>query len=441
MAPQILYLNDAFVDTSCQPVRMTPADRTTIRDDGVYVLGYARTPFAKFGGALREVRLPELGAMAVVEALRRSGVAASEIDEVVIGVNFPGSERSVARQVALRAEVPEDRVAFTVDRACCSSLAAISLSARALVLGEAETAVAGGAENLSRVPYFLTDMRWGKRLGGVTLTDQLVVACPYTGVPRAVQAAVEAATFAIGREEQDAWAFRSQRHYAQAAESDFFSAEVVPVVTVDERGRDVTFAVDEVPRPDTSLEALAALRTVNGSATVTAGNAPDLSSGASAIVLASGRRVKRDGLEPLAQIESWAMASGPPQNIASMPAEAAKLALARADVALDDVDVIEINEAFAAVPLVTTRALAAGDAGVEGSLRQRTNVNGGAIAIGHPTGATGARLVMTALSELARRGGGRGLITICGGIGEAEALVVRALAQSTGASAEEPQEA
>jgi acetyl-CoA C-acetyltransferase len=276
--------------------RMTTIEPDTIRDDGVYVLGYARTPFAKFGGSLRAMRLPELGAIPVVEAVRRSGLAPAEIDEVVMGVNFPGQERSVARQVSLRAGVPEDRVAYTVDRACCSSLAAVSLSARALALGEAEAVVAGGVENLSRAPYFLNDTRWGKRLGNITLTDQLVVSCPHTGIPRAIQVAAEAAAFSVGREQQDAWALRSQQRYAKAASTGFFSAEIVPVVTVDQHGHEQTLVDDEVPRPHTSLEGLAALPTVNGSTTVTAGNAPDLSSGASALVLASGRRVRRDGL-------------------------------------------------------------------------------------------------------------------------------------------------
>jgi acetyl-CoA C-acetyltransferase len=370
---------------------------------------------------LRTVALPELGAHAVGAALRRAGVAPGQVDEVAIGVNFPGSERSVARQVQLQASIPDDRVAYTVDRACCSSLAAINLASRGVRSGDVQTAIAGGVENLSRVPYFLETARFGQRLGDVVLTDQLVVSCPHSGVPRAVQAASEAASLGIFREEQDEWAWRSQQRYATALSAGFFEDEIAPVATTDGSGRDVALDHDEVPRPSTSIAALRALPTVYGSSSVTAGNAPDLSSGAAVVVLegaSSGAHAT------LATIVGAAAAAGDPQHIASMPAVAGQLALKHAGLTLDDVDVLEINEAFAAVPLVTTLVLASGDLDAAVRLRDRTNVNGGAIAIGHPTGATGARLVMTAVAELRRRGGGTALVTICGGIGEAEAVVL-----------------
>jgi acetyl-CoA C-acetyltransferase len=389
----------------------------------VVLLAAARTPFGKFGGALRDLPIPQLGAIAVGAALGRAHVPSEVVDEVAIGVNFPGAERSVARQVLLAAGLPEERVAFTVDRACCSSLAAITLASRGLRLGDTTVAVAGGADNLSRVPFFVQDLRWGKRLGGIELADQLVVSCPYTGVPRAVQAATEAAEFGIGREEQDEWALRSQRRYEEARSAGRFDKEIVHVdTTVD--GRPVRLEADEPPRPDTTLEGLARLRTVNGSATVTAGNAPDLSTGASAVVLASSSYARNVETEGLATLRGWSMASGHPQRIASIPAEAAMLALKKANLELADVDLIEINEAFAAVPLVSTAVLAGGDSGLLRDLRDRTNVNGGAVAIGHPTGATAARLVMTSIFELHRRGGGTALVSICGGVGEAESVVV-----------------
>jgi len=365
--------------------------------------------------------LPELGAHAVGAALRRAGVEPGQVDEVAIGVNFPGSERSVARQVQLQASIPDDRVAYTVDRACCSSLAAINLASRGVRAGEVQTAIAGGVENLSRVPFFLETARFGQRLGDVVLTDQLVVSCPHSGVPRAVQAATEAASFGIFREEQDEWAWRSQQRYATALEAGFFEDEIAPVATTEDSGRDVALDHDEVPRPSTSIEALRALPTVYGSSSVTAGNAPDLSSGAAVVVLEGA---SSGAHETLATIVGAATAAGDPQHIASMPAIAGQLALKHAGLTLDDVDVLEVNEAFAAVPLVTTLVLASGDVEAAVRLRDRTNVNGGAIAIGHPTGATGARLVMTAVAELRRRGGGTALVTICGGIGEAEAVVL-----------------
>jgi acetyl-CoA C-acetyltransferase len=391
----------------------------------VVVAGYARTPFGKFGGALRGLRLPALGAVAVRAALSRADVDPAAVDELAIGVNFPGSERSVARQIQLRAGVPDDRTSYTVDRACCSSLAAVTLASRGLRLGDTAVAVAGGVDNLSRVPYFLETARFGSRLGDLRLVDQLVVSCPHTGVPRAVQAATEAARYGVGRDEQDEWALRSQERYQRALAGGLLAAELVPVDEPDEDGRRVSLDRDEVPRPDTTLAALAKLPTVNGSTTVTAGNAPDLSSGASALVLMSQEAARGHGVTVRARLFGFAMASGDPQRIASMPARSARLALQRAGLQLSDVDLLEVNEAFAAVPLVTTLELADGDRRRAEKLRERTNVGGGAVAVGHPTGATAGRLVMTLISQLTARGGGTGLVTICGGVGEAEAVLVR----------------
>jgi acetyl-CoA C-acetyltransferase len=391
--------------------------------NSVQVLGYARTPFGRFGGSLRATSLLDLGAHAVTAALERAAVDPAAADELVFGVNFPGSDRSIARQIQLRSGIPPDRVSYTVDRACCSSLAAITLASRSLRLGESSIAVAGGAENLSRVPYFIESARFGQRLGDIVLADQLVISCQHTGIPRAVQASVEAAAYGIDRAQQDEWAHRSQEAYARAQQSGFFADEIAPIEIEERPGLPSTMSDDEPPRPRTTLEGLAKLQTIYGSDTVTAGNAPDLSSGASALVLAHDS-VER-GSNPPAILFGWSMASGDPQHIASMPAVAAQLALTRTGLALHDVDVLEINEAFAAVPLVSTLLLAGSDAAELHQLRQRTNVNGGAVAVGHPTGATGARLVMTTINELTRRGGGTGLVTMCGGIGEAEAVVVR----------------
>ncbi|MCW2976584.1 MAG: hypothetical protein JWM06_1865, partial [Actinomycetia bacterium] len=394
------------------------------RQDSVAIVGAARTPFGKFGGALRSLSLPELGSHAATAALERAEIRPDEVDELALGVNFPGSDRSIARQVALRAGVPEERNAYTVDRACCSSLAAIGMAVRSVRAGEAGVALAGGAENLSRVPYFLEDMRWGNRLGNIELVDQLVISCPHTGVPRAVQAAVEAAEYGIGREEQDEWALRSQQRCADAVAHGRFDPEIAPIDVPLGDGAVRRVDVDESPRPHTSLEALGRLPTVNGSTTVTGGNAPGLSTGATSVVLMPAEEAARRGIQPLATVLATTMASGPPQKVASIPAVAARRVLERAGVSLDDVALIEINEAFAAVPLVSTLVLAGGDARAAERLREKTNVNGGAVAIGHPTGATGARLVMTLAFELARRGGGLGLVTICGGIGEGEAVLI-----------------
>jgi acetyl-CoA C-acetyltransferase len=393
-------------------------------DDDVVLVAGARTPFAAFGGALRDFAIPELGSVAVREAIRRANLEPSSIDELAVGVNLPGSDRSIARQVSLRAGIPDEKVAYTVDRACCSSLTAITMVARSVRAHEARIGVAAGAENMSRVPYFLDDFRWGHRLGDVTLRDQLVISCPHTGVPRAVQAANEALEFSVGREEQDRWAVQSQTRCAAAVSAGRFVDEIVPVDVGAGGGAPAHLSADESPRPATTYDALASLPTVYGSRTVTAGNAPGLSTGASAVVLTTRAIARSNRSAPIARVIATAMVSGPPERITSIPAVAAARVLDKAGVHLSQVKRIEINEAFAAVPLVSTLMLADRDRIRAKRLRELVNVNGGAIALGHPTGATGARLVITLVNELRRQGGGIGLATICGGIGEGEAILL-----------------
>jgi acetyl-CoA C-acetyltransferase len=383
-----------------------------------------RTPYGAFGGTLKDLSLPELGGIAIAEALRRAGVRSNEVDEVDLGVNLPGGDRSIARQALLIAGIPETANANSVDRACCSSMAAITMARRGLQAGDARIAVAGGTENMSRVPYFVHDMRWGNRLGDIHLTDQLIIADPMTGKPRAVQASDEALEFGIGREEQDRWALRSQERWRAAHEAGRFEDELVPVDVPQRKGALLRFETDESPR-DTTLEKLGGLSTIYGSRTVTAGNAPGLSTGASAVVLMTDEAAAERDVKPLARMIGWGQVSGHPDRLASIPATAARAALARAGLTIEDIDLVEINEAFAAMPLVTTKVLADGDDARTEALRERTNVNGGAIALGHPTGSSAARLVLTLAHELRRRGGGLGLATICGGIGEGEAVVLQ----------------
>jgi acetyl-CoA C-acetyltransferase len=390
----------------------------------IAILGAKRTPFGKFGGALTPLTIPELASHAAKAALAEAGVAPDRVDEIVLGVNLPGSDRSIARQAALKADIPDDRTAYTVDRACCSSMTAISLGARSIMVEDAQIALVGGAENMSKVPYFLEDMRWGHRLGHVQLTDQLVISCPYTGVARAIQASDEALEFDVGREQQDGWALRSQQLAAAAIEAGRFDDQIVPI-EIEDRGGTIVVDRDENPRPNVTLEGLAALKPVYGSRTVTAGNAPGLSTGSSQLVLADPALAERDGLAPIATLLATARASGHPAKIASIPAVAIRRVIERGGVDLDQVDLIEINEAFAAVPLVTTLVLADRDLVGAEALREKVNVNGGSIAIGHPTGATAGRMTMNLIRELRRRGGGIGVAALCGGIGEAEAALVR----------------
>jgi acetyl-CoA C-acetyltransferase len=391
----------------------------------VVVLGAVRTPFGKFGGTLKDFTLPELGEIVIVEALKRAGVPAADVEEVAMGVNLPGSDRSIARQAALRAEIPPTVPAFTVDRACCSSMAAVNMVSRALRLGDAKIVVGGGTENMSHVPYFIHDARWGKRLGDIVLKDQLIISCPYSGKARAVQAGEEAIEYGVGREEQDRWALRSHQRVVAGQEAGFFEAETIPVEVPQRKGPPILFERDEEVRADSTLEKLARLRTVYDSPTVTPGNAPGLSTGAAALVLATKSEAERRGLKPLATIRTWAMAAGHPDKIASIPAAAAQKALDNMGMTVDDVDLIEINEAFAAMPLVSTQILGGGDPDKIEAIREKTNVNGGAIAIGHPTGASAARLIMTIIYALRDRGQEWGLAAICGGIGQGESVIVQ----------------
>ncbi|MEI6362991.1 MAG: thiolase family protein [Actinomycetes bacterium] len=399
--------------------------------DDIAVVAAVRTPFGKFGGTLRDFTHPQLGAHVVRHALERAGAAPELVDEVAFGVNLPGADRSIARQVLVDSGIPPEKVAYTVDRACCSSLAAITLASRSLRVDDARLAVAGGAENMSRTPYFLTQQRWGHSLGDITLKDQLVIACPMTGRPRAVQAGEEAVEYGITREQQDEWAARSHHLYIAARDAGKFSEEIVPIEVDMGREGVIEFSADESVRADTTVEKLAKLKPIYGNPTVTAGNAPGLSTGASALVLTKVGNAQANGMTPLATLHGWSMASGHPDRIASIPAQAIRLALQRTGLTLDDMDVIEINEAFAAVPLVSSHIMAGRDEVAAEELRKRINVNGGAIAIGHPTGATAARLVMTAMYELRRRYAANpsrayyGVVGICGGIGESESVVIR----------------
>ena len=390
----------------------------------VVIASAVRTPFDKFGGVMRSETTVKLGSHVVKEILRRAVVDPAEVDETYIGINMPTSNRSIARQITLDAGMPPENNSTTVDRACCSSMVAIAMAKRAIELGEAKITIGGGSENMSNVPYFLEDLRWGKRMGHVLLKDIMIVSCPYTGEPRAKQAGEVGLQHGITREMQDEWAYRSQMRYQEAFKANKFKDEIIPYTVHTKKG-DIVVDVDQAPRADTTLEGLAKLKTVNESPTVTAGNAPGLNTGASGLVLMSATEAKRRGVTPMATFISHAQASGHPKYIATIPAFAAQKALDKAGMTIDQMDMIEINEAFAVMPLASTLLMGDNDPAKVKVIRDKTNINGGAIAIGHPTGATGGRLVMTMAYELMRRGGGYGLCTICGGVGESEAFIIR----------------
>jgi len=390
----------------------------------VVIVSAVRTPFDKFGGLMKSENTVSLGSFVVKEAMERASVDPAEVEETYIGINMPTANRSIARQISLAAGMPPEANSTTVDRACCSSMVAIAMAKRAIELGDAKITVGGGSENMSNVPYFLEDLRWGKRLGDITLKDIMVVSCPYTGEPRAKQAGEVALQYGISREMQDEWAYRSQMLYQDAFKAGKFNDEIKPYVIRTKKG-DVVISEDQAPRADTTLEGLAKLKTVNQSPTVTAGNAPGLNTGASALVLMAESEASRRCVKPLATIVAHAQASGHPKYIATIPAFAAQKALAKAGMTVEQMDVIEINEAFAVMPIASTLLMGNQDTARVEAIRAKTNINGGAIAIGHPTGATGGRLVMTMAYELQRRGGGYALCTICGGVGESEAFIIR----------------
>ncbi len=395
------------------------------RDNDVVVVSAVRTAFGRFGGSLRGVDVLTLGEMVIREAVRRSGVQPAQVDKVVMGLFMPRLKGIAARCAALDAGLPETTRALTVDRACCSAMTALGIGYRDLQLGGSQIFLGGGMENMSRTPYLIEDLRWGKKMGDVVLEDRLVIRAAYGGSPLAVDAGEVAVEHGIGRQEQDEWALRSQQRYAQAYAAGRFQDEILPVVYHDSRGREHTLDIDEQHRPQATLEGLAKLKTVYNSPTVTPGNAPGLNDGASACLLTRRATAERLGLEVLGEIVTYAEVAGPPRMVAAVPAEAIRQALSQADMRLDDLDLIEINEAFAAMPLVSTHRLGEGDPVRIKKIRDMTNVNGDAIAIGHPTGASGARLVMHLLYELRRRGGGLGCAAVCGGASQGDAMIVR----------------
>ena len=392
----------------------------------VVIVDGARTPFDKFGGVMKDLNTIELAAHVTRKLIERNPVTPEDIEEYYLGINMPSSHRSIARQAALTAGLPVTVNATTTDRACCSSMVAVAMAMRAIQLGDADIAIGGGSENMSNVPYFLEDLRWGKRLGEVVLKDILYVTCPYTGEPRAKQAGEVALEYGVTREMQDEWALRSQKRYDEAFKAGKFEDEIVAIELPQKKGDPLLVKDDQSPRPTTTIEALAKLQPVNQSPTVTPGNAPGLNTGAALILLMSEDEAKKRGVKPLATFIAHAQASDHPKGIASIPAHAAKKALKKAGMTIEQMDIIEINEAFAAMPLVSTLLLGDKDETRITAIREKTNVNGGAIAIGHPTGASGARLLMSMAYELRRRGGGYGLCTICGGVGESECFIIKA---------------
>jgi len=398
----------------------------------VVVVSAVRTPFGKFGGTLKDVPSIDLGAMVIREVLQRAKVRGEEVEETYYGVAVPGEvglETDVpARQATLKAGLPGDSVSITLDRACCSSMAAVRLGYRAIKAGEIEIALGVGAENMSRTPLVVPPyVRWGSRLGSIELWDGLF-GLGYKGFnPVSVDTGEVALEYGISREDQDRWAYGSQMKYAKAFSAGKFvlGEELMRVEIPQGKRPPIILEQDEFPKPDTTLEKLSRLPLVYGSPTVTAGNAPGLDTGASAILIMSEKKAREKGLKPLARIVSMIATATTPRLIAAIPGFTIQRVLEKAGMSLDQIDLIEVNEAFAAMPLVSAKILSNGDPEKMKSILEKTNVNGGAIAIGHPVGASGARILLTMIYELRRRGGGIGVASICGGLAQGEGAIVQ----------------
>ena len=391
--------------------------------ENVYIMGAVRTAIGKYGGSLKSVPAHQLGALVVREALNRSGVADDLVDEVILGEVRQSTEASnIARCVALEAGLPETVPGFTVNRLCASAMQATLCGCQEIWCGQADTSVAGGTENMSRAPIYLRGSRWGGNKN--TLVDSNIeagsTAAPAsiygTGLSMTRTAENVAERFNISREEQDAFAVESQRRAAAAIQAGYFKEEIVPV-EVKEKKNTFIFDTDEFPRPSTSMEVLSKLKPiVKADGTVTAGNSCGLNDGAAALVLMSEKKVKETGLVPMARIIDITTAALDPSIMGYGPYYSTQKILQRTGMSLDQIDLIELNEAFASQSVACIR-----DLGLDPG---KVNINGGAIALGHPLGCTGARLIVTLLHNLKRTGGRIGLATLCIGGGQAMAALI-----------------
>jgi acetyl-CoA C-acetyltransferase len=388
-----------------------------------FLVAAARTPIGKYLGALADVSAPELGAIVLKETLRRANLPADQVDEVIVGnVVQAGLGQNPARQAALKAGLPDTIAAFTVNKVCGSGLKAVMLAAQAIRAGDVDLILAGGMESMSRAPYLLQNVRQGWKLGDQKAVDAMVhdgLWCAFEDWHMGCAAEHIASKCGIGRAEQDRFAVQSHRRAAAAWDKGAFAAEIVPV-TIGSGAKAKTLAQDEGFRPDSSIEGLARLKPAFSAAgTVTAGNASMLSDGAAACGVASHAACKRLGLKPLARIVAYATSGIAPKDIFLAPIRAVRQVLDKARLTMQDIDLFELNEAFAAQMLACNQDLKIDEA--------KINVHGGAIALGHPIGASGTRVLVTLLYGMHQRGAKRGLASLCLGGGNAVAMIVESV--------------
>ncbi len=388
----------------------------------IVITAGVRTPFGKLGGALASLSAVDLGAAVIREALERSKVPGAQVGQVIMGTVVPaGLGQIPARQAAFKAGLPAEVPALSINKVCGSALKAVNLGALLINAGEAEIVVAGGMESMSNAPYLIEKARFGYRMGDGALVDAMIrdgLWSPSDDVHMGVYGTTGAREWDISRREQDEWALRSQQRYAAALAAGKFAEEVMPIEVPQGRGKTVTVERDEAPRPNTTLEGLAALKPafeVDG--TITAGNAPGVNDGATAMVLMTRAAAERLGAPVLATWVSGGEAALDPHRMSAVPAYAIQRALERARLQLKDMELVEVNEAFAAVTLVVNKIL--------GLDPEKVNVDGGAVAVGHPIGASGARILMHLIYEMRRRGARHGVAGICSGTAQGDATIVR----------------
>jgi len=390
--------------------------------DNPVILSGVRTPFGKFGGSLMSLSAIELGAIAMREAMQRADIDKGDVTHNIMGcVVQAGLGQVPSRQAAFKAGLGREVTSDTVNRVCASGMRAVTLSNDLIRLGHHQLIVAGGMESMSNAPYYSFGTRWGVKSGNTDLVDGVMLdglTDPMLSVPMLSHGSKVAAEEKLGREEQDAWALRSHQRALAAIDSGIMAEEIVPVIIPDKKKGEITVDTDEAPRRDTSMEALAKLKPAfDPNGTVTAGNAPGLNDGAAALTVASPEYAKAHGLKPLARILGYGEAAWDTPYLAYVPAMAGQNALKKLGMTVDDLDLVEINEAFANVTLISMKKL--------GLPEEKVNVNGGAVALGHPIGASGARLIITLIHELRRRGGGIGMAAICSGTAQGDAIILQ----------------
>ena len=386
----------------------------------VVIASAVRTAVGTFGGALRDIPAIELGKIAVQEALKRAKIKPEQVEEMILGnVLTAGQGQNPARQVLIRSGIPKEVPATTINKVCASGLKSVMMAAQVIKAGDAEIVMAGGMESMSMAPFLLSGARWGYRMNDGALIDGMIhdgLMDIFNRYHMGITAENVAEKFGVSRQEQDALAFRSQQNAGKAIKEGRFKDEIVPVLIPQKKGEPVAFQVDEHPRPTTTLEALAGLRPAfKKDGTVTAGNASGINDGAAAIVVMSAEKAKALGIEPLAKIKAYATAGVAPDIMGTGPVPSSQKALAKAGLAVKDLDLIEANEAFAAQAVYVNKTM--------GWDVAKVNVNGGAVALGHPIGASGARILVTLLYEMKKRKSRYGIATLCVGGGMGAALI------------------